>query len=95
MFRLAERDYGLDLNCLALLSRESYETLKSYRNGAGKHIGTDEPDDGTLDALGREGAHFLAEKADAEADGQVTHIERDKLKHRARRIASVARAAAT
>lgn len=60
----------------------------------GKHVGTDESDDGDLDALGREGAHFLAEKADAEADGVVTHIERAGLKNRARRIAGVARRAA-
>lgn len=59
-----------------------------------KHIGSDETGDGDLDALGREGAHFLAEKADAEADGVVTHIERSKLKGRAKRIASVARRAA-
>lgn len=59
-----------------------------------KHVGSDETDDGDLDALGREGAHFLAEKADAEADGVVTHIERSKLKGRARRIAGVARRAA-
>lgn len=44
----------------------------------GKHVGTDETDDGDLNALGREGAHFLAEKQDAEADGNVTPIERAK-----------------
>lgn len=60
----------------------------------GRHVGTDETGDGDLDALGREAAHFNAEKLDAEADGVVTHIERGKLKHRARRIASVARKAA-
>lgn len=60
----------------------------------GKHVGSDESDDGDLDVLGREGAHFLAEKADAEADGVVTHIERSMLKGRARRIAGVARKAA-
>lgn len=57
----------------------------------GRHVGTDEANDGDLDALGREGAHFLAEKADAEADGKVTPIEKSKLKDRARRIAGVAR----
>ena len=60
----------------------------------GKHIGTDECGDGDLDALGRESAHYLADKADAEADGVVTHIERAKLKESASRMASVARRAA-
>lgn len=61
---------------------------------ADKHVGTNETDDGDLDSLGREGAHFLAEHADAKADGVVTHIERAALKDRARRIAGVARKAA-
>lgn len=60
----------------------------------GKHVESDEHDDGDLDALGREGAHYLAEKADAEADGVVTPIEKGRLKDRARRIAGVARCAA-
>ena len=59
-----------------------------------KHVGTDETDDGDLNALGREGAHYLAEKTDAEADGVVTPIERARLKERARRVAGVARRAA-
>lgn len=57
----------------------------------GRHVGTDESDDGDLDHLGRESAHYLAEHADAKADGVVTHIEKAKLKGRARRIAGVAR----
>lgn len=60
----------------------------------GKHVGSDETDDGDIAALAREGAHFLAEKEDAEADGKVTPIERAKPKERARRIAGVARKAA-
>lgn len=60
----------------------------------GKHVGTDEADDGDLDALGRESAHYLAEKADAEADGVVTPMERGRLKDRARRLTGIARAAA-
>ena len=60
----------------------------------GRHIGTDETGDGDLDALGRESAHYLADKTDAEADGVVTHIERAKLKEAARRIAPIARRAA-
>lgn len=60
----------------------------------GKHVGSDETDDGDLDALGRESAHYLADKADAEADGIVTPIEKSRLKERACRIAGVARRAA-
>lgn len=59
-----------------------------------RHVGSDETGDGDLDTLGREGAHFLADKADAEADGVVTHIEKARLKESARRIAGVARKAA-
>jgi len=61
---------------------------------AGKHIGTDEQDDGNLDALGREAAGFVAEKLEREADGKVCHIDQAALKSRARRIAAKARAAA-
>lgn len=61
---------------------------------SGKHVGTNEPGDGDLDALHREGAHYLAEHADAKADGVVTPMERAKLKERARRVCSVARSAA-
>lgn len=60
-------------------------------SSAGKHIGSNEGDDGDLDALGREASHFVAEKLDAEADGVVTHIEKRKLKDRAQRVAAVAR----
>lgn len=60
----------------------------------GKHVRNNETDDGDLETLGREGAHYLADKADAEADGVVTPIEKSKLKERARRIAGVARKAA-
>ena len=61
---------------------------------AGKHVGTNETDDGDLDALGREAAGFVAEKLDREADGTVCHIDKAALKSRARRVAGVARAAA-
>ena len=52
---------------------------------------TPETNDGDLDALSREGAHFVADHADARADGKVTPIERDGLRERARRLASLAR----
>ncbi len=68
------------------------EVLTILFNGTGREL-TDEgaqPEGGELDALGREGAHYLAEKADAEADGIVTTIEKGRLKKRARRIAIVA-----
>lgn len=50
-----------------------------------------ESEDGALAELGREGAHYVAEHADAVADGVVTSIERGRLKDRARRIAAIAR----
>lgn len=34
MFRLAERDYGLDLKRLSLLTTLDYGSLNNYRNGA-------------------------------------------------------------
>jgi len=49
-----------------------------------------ESEDGTLAELGRESAHFLADHADAAADGAITPRERAALKNRARRIASLA-----
>lgn len=52
------------------------------------------PEDAALDTLGRESAHYLAEKADAEADKNVTPIERGKLKTRARRVGAAAAAVA-
>lgn len=57
----------------------------------GKHVGTDEPSEGDLETLAREGAHYLAEHADAKADGVITPMERGKLKDRARRIVGVGR----
>lgn len=70
------------------------ELLSLVSDPFGRHVGTNEGGDGDLDELGREAAHFNAEKLDAEADGIVTHIEKAGLQHRARRIASVARRAA-
>lgn len=60
----------------------------------GRLVLTDDRDDGDLDALGREGAHYLAEHADAKADGVITPIERSRLQERARRLAGVARGVA-
>lgn len=62
--------------------------------GTGREVhdeGDGEDDDGALHELGREGAHFLAEKADAEADGIIDLTERTRLKRRARRLGAVAR----
>lgn len=56
---------------------------------AGKLVTSVEPEDGDLDALGREAAGFVSEKLDAEADGKVDHIEKARLKRRAQRIAAV------
>ena len=59
----------------------------------GRHVGTDENEDGCLHALGREAAHYTADMVDAESDGVVTPIEKSKLQDRARRIAGMARRA--
>lgn len=56
----------------------------------GRRVETDEVSDGDLDELSREGAHFIAEHADARADGVVTPIERARLRAKAERIAAVA-----
>jgi len=61
--------------------------LDPYR----KHVGTNVDDDGDLDALGREAATFTAEYVEAKSDGVVTHIERAKLKDRARRLEPIVR----
>lgn len=57
----------------------------------GRTICSDEPDQlADLDALGREGAHFLADHADARADGVITPREQGQLAERAERIAGIA-----
>jgi hypothetical protein len=61
---------------------------------AGKFIGTLEDGGGSLDALGREAAGYTAEYLDAKSDGVVTPMERGKLRDKARRVASIARAVA-
>lgn len=69
------------------------ELLTMLFAGTGRVVSDEgeDPADVALHELGREGAHFLAEKADAEADGVVTSMERVKLKRRAKRIEAVAR----
>lgn len=72
------------------------ELLSVLFSGTGRKVEDegDEPSDGALDELGREGAHYLAEKADAEADGVVDLTEKRKLQRRARRVQAAARAVA-
>ena len=72
------------------------DLLSTLFAGTGRQVldeGAD-PEDGALDELAREGAHLLADKADAEADGVVDLSEKRKLKKRARRIEVLARAVA-
>ena len=124
MFRLAERDYYLDLKRLALLTGLDYSSLNNYRKGAaiplhafvqlaphmpdellslciggvGKHIGTDEPDDGGAHDLARDSSEYNVEyinATDPRSDGgpKITPRERAKLgdihrRMRARRVAS-------
>lgn len=69
------------------------DILTTLFAGTGREVrdeGSD-PVDGALNELGREGAHFLAEKADAEADGVVDLSEKRKLKRRAARVEAAAK----
>lgn len=61
--------------------------------GTGRFVADegDEPEDAAMDELVREGAHFIAEKADAQADGVIDMDEKRKLQRRARRISAVAK----
>ncbi|WP_395393106.1 hypothetical protein WBP07_18075 [Novosphingobium sp. BL-8A] len=123
MFRLAERDYGLDLKRLELLTRLDYSSLKNYRNGTaiplhafvqlaphmpdellslcvggvGKHIGTDEPDDGGAHDLARDSSEYNVEyirATDPRGDGgaSITPRERARLTdiHRRMRVRKIA-----
>lgn len=93
--RSYKRDTMMPLSAFVKLCRVIPDDLTSLvMEHAGKHVGTNEPGDGDIDALGREAAGFVAEKLDAEADGVVTPMERGKLKDRARRMASAALAVA-
>lgn len=61
---------------------------------AGKHVGSNEPDDADLDALTAEASGLVTDVLEAKRDGKVTHIERRRIKDRARRVASKAQAVA-
>lgn len=91
----AEGRSVMSLSAFVALLRVLPDELSSlFTEPAGKHIGTDETDDGDLDALGREAASFTSDYVVAKSDGVVTHIERAKLKAGARRLAPKARAVA-
>ena len=82
------------------LSRHVPDYLNSMlAERSGKFVGTCEPSEGDLDALGREGAGYTSALFDARAPESpggsvVTPIERAGLRDRARRVASRARAVA-
>lgn len=57
---------------------------------AGKHVVDDAGDDASIDELAVETGRFAADYIEANIDGNVTPIEREKLKDRARRIGSIA-----
>lgn len=61
---------------------------------AGKHVGSNEPSEGDLDALTTEASGLVTEVLEAKSDGRVTHIEQRRIKDRARRVASKARSVA-
>ena len=93
--RSYKRDTMMPLAAFVKLARVIPDCLTSLvMEPSGKHVGTNEPTDGDIDALGREAAGFVAEKLEAEADGIVTPIERGKLRDRARRVECAARAVA-
>lgn len=110
MFRIAQRDYDLDLKRLELLSGLDYSSLKNYRNGAamplhayvqlakyipdelltlcingaGKHVGTDEPDEGGPHELARDSGEYNVEYLNAtdprsEAGPVISPRERARL----------------
>jgi hypothetical protein len=56
----------------------------------GRHVATDRISDGDLEELGRESAHYLADHADARADGTITPSERSRLSEGAARLAGIA-----
>lgn len=89
------RGAAMPVHALVKLARIIPDELTSLLvEPAGKIIGTAEPDDGDLDALGCEAAGFTAEYVEAKRDGKVTPIERANLADRARRISAKARAVA-
>jgi hypothetical protein len=64
--------------------------LSHLLDPVGRHIVSNEKNDGDLSELGREAAGFTAEFVDATSDGKVTPIERAKLVEKARRVAGAA-----
>jgi hypothetical protein len=57
----------------------------------GRHLSANETHDGDLDDVGREAAGFTADYVNAvTSDGKITSIEKNKLRNRAERLASVA-----
>jgi hypothetical protein len=93
--RTYKRDTMMPLSAFVKLSRVIPDDLTSLvMEHAGKHIGTNEPSDGDIDALGIEAARYVSEKLEADADGIRTPAEKSRLKDRARRVASVALAVA-
>lgn len=95
-----KRDVAMPAWALVALSRVIPDELTSLLfEPVAKHIGTDEPGEGDLDALAREAATYNVEYLDAhspksEAGQAISPRERANLADHARRIASIARRAA-
>lgn len=95
-----KQDVAMPAWALVVLSRVIPDDLTSLLfEPVGKHVGTSDGDDGDIDALAREAAGFNVEYLDArqpksEAGTGLSPREREKLKDRARRVASTARKAA-
>ena len=108
MFRLAERDHGLNLAAIALETHIDKRTLQTYNNSnifarakmplwVFVELCKVIPDDCTSIMLEPASKHVgsnVSDDGDLEADGKVTPIEKRKLKDRARRVAARAQAVA-
>lgn len=88
-------DTMMPLAALNKLSRQDYpDELLSILTEPGTREIVTPADGGDFDALAREAAGFTAEKLEADADGKREPAEIHKLRHRARRLGSLAAAAA-
>jgi len=94
------KDVAMPAWALVLLCRIIPDELTSLLfEPIGKHVGTDEDGEGSLDALAKESAGYNVEYLEArdpggEAGAKLSPRERARLGDRARKIAAVARRAA-
>lgn len=95
-----KRETAMPAYALVLLSAVIPDELVSLMfEPVGKHVATNDGDEGDLDALARDSAGYNVEYLNArhpegEGGADITPRERANLKDRARRIASIAQKAA-